>query len=135
MVMPNVLDAKSARELITNAVTALGGKDAAENVQPSVDAALELARETVIASQESEGSRELALTSVRVKLHDPSDQDDGNPPTVVYDTRTPIDWGPKPRTPIRVGGGTCFSVTVTTTDANGNKSTTTVTICIDWETT
>lgn len=38
--------------------------------------------------------------------------------------RKPIDWGPKPRKPIRCGGSKCYTIKI------GDY---TYTICIDWE--
>jgi hypothetical protein len=120
--MPQVLDPKAARDLISRAVTALAGDEAAKKVSPSVEAAFELARETAIAG--SRGRQKTVITSVKVSVHGRSDRQDGEPVTTVFNQRQPTGSGPKPRTPIRTGGGTCFTIKINNT---------TVTICIEWE--
>jgi len=119
--MTKVLDSKAAHDLVSRAVTALAGDEAAKRVAPSVEAALELARETVMAG--SSGQRKTAISSVKVSVGG-TDGGDGEPVTTVFNTRKPIDSGPKKRVPIRTGGGTCFTIK---TDKIS------VTICIEWE--
>jgi hypothetical protein len=120
--MPNVLDPEVALDLVKHAVTALAGDEASKKVSPSVEAAFELARQTTIAG--SRGKHQTVITLVKVSVHGGADSDGGQPVTAVFDKRQPTDSGPKPRVPIRTGGGTCISVTI---------GQTTVTVCIEWE--
>jgi hypothetical protein len=119
--MSKALDSKAAHDLVSRAVTALAGDEMAKKVAPSVEAALELARETVIAGSSSQ--RKTVITSVKVGVG-ASDGGDGEPVTTVFNARQPIDSGPKKRVPIRTGGGTCFTITIDKVS---------VTICIEWE--
>ena len=119
--MPKALEPEVAHDLVRRAVTALAGDEAARKVSPSVEAVLNLARETAIAGSSSQ--RKPVITSIKVGVED-SDGGDAEPVTTVFKTRQPIDSGPKKRVPIRTGGGTCFTVKL------GPIS---VTVCIEWE--
>jgi hypothetical protein len=120
--MPRVLDPKGAHDLITRGVTTLAGGDAAKRVSPAVEAAFELARQTVNAR--GHGKHEVGITFIKVSVRGGANHEDGKPVTTMFDQREPIDAGPKPRVPIRVGGGTCFTIK---TDKGS------ITICIEWE--
>jgi len=115
----STLNPKEAQGLVARAVAAIAGDKAAKKVAPSFDAALELARQTAIASY---GKPEITIASVKVTV-DGGDQGNDEPVTAVFSKRQPTDAGPKKRTPIRVGGGTCFTIRV---------GKITITICIDW---
>ncbi len=119
--MPRVLDPKAAHDLITRGVTTLAGGDAAKRVSPSVEAAFELARQTVDAR--GHGKHEVVITFIKVSVRGGANHEN-KPVTTMFDQRDPIDAGPKPRVPIRVGGGTCFTIK---TDKGS------ITICIEWE--
>jgi hypothetical protein len=119
--MKQSLNSEAAYDLVTRTVTTLAGKDAAAKVAPSLKAAFELVRETATAS--SSGKREPVITSVRVSVGG-SDGGSHQPETTVIAKGAPIDSGPKKRVPIRVGGGSCFTI---------KSDKVTVTICIDWE--
>jgi hypothetical protein len=116
--MLKILDPKTAHDLIKRAVSALAGDEMAKKVSPSVEAAFELARQNVAAG----GKHKTVITSVKVGVLGGSN---GKPiTTTVFDKREPVASGPNKRTPIRTGGGTCFTVTV---------GKVTVSICIEWE--
>ncbi|MFC3193394.1 hypothetical protein ACFODZ_03955 [Marinicella sediminis] len=44
--------------------------------------------------------------------------------STAFSVREPVDWGPKPRKPVRCGGSKCYTIKL------GDF---TYTICIDWE--
>jgi hypothetical protein len=119
--MPKALDSKAVHGLVGRAVTDLADSAAAKKVAPSLEAALNLARETVMAG--SSGKGKTVINSVKVSVGG-SDGGGGKPVTTVSKTRQLVDSGPKKRVPIRTGGGTCFTVKI------GNI---TVTVCIEWE--
>jgi hypothetical protein len=120
--MAEALNTKASQDLIKSAVTNLGNRALAEKVSAPVNAVFELARQTTAAS--SGNKRSAVITSVKVTVRDSSDGAESPPMSTVFNTRQPIDSGPKRRVPIRTGGGTCFTVVV------GKVS---VTICIEWE--
>ncbi len=120
--MAKILKTKEAHDLIVRAVTALAGEEAAKRLSPSVDAAFALGRQTVIKG--SGGKHEPDITSVRVSLRKGSDSDDGETVTTIFKERQPIGSGPTKRTPIRTGGGHCFSVTIGPVK---------ITVCVEWE--
>jgi hypothetical protein len=104
------------------AVIALAGDKAAKIVTPSLEAALELARQTATAS--SRGKRPPVITSVRVSVDGGSKGQGGGPVTVFNERGPPVNAGPTRRPPIHAGGGTCWTI-----PTPWGK----LTICIDWE--
>lgn len=119
MTKPKALDSKAVHDLVSRAVTALAGSAAAKRVAPSVEAALNLARETAIASSSGKRKPKMVITSVTVSVGG-ADGGGGEAVTTVFKARQPIDSGPKRRVPIRSGGGMCFTIIF-------------ITVCIEWE--
>lgn len=113
------LNAKASHDLVRRSVAALTEDSTVKKVLRSFEAALALAETT------SGGESEPVIKSLKVGVHDEGAiREDGPTVTTVYDKREPIDAGPHKRTPIRVGGGSCFTVKV---------GKITVTVCIEWE--
>jgi hypothetical protein len=122
------LDAKAAHDLVSRAVTALAGDEAARSVAPSVQAILDLAQATAMASG---NRRKPTMTSVQVSVGGADDaggdghgEDGDDSVTTIFNKRKPVRTGPTKRTPIRVGGGTCITIPL----PKGK-----ITICIEWE--
>jgi hypothetical protein len=106
--MAHAPTSRAAYDLIKGAVTTLANGEAAERVAASVDAALELARQTAIASS-GDTDATAVITSVEVTVKDRSDDNDESPPAVAFNSRTPTDAGPKRPKPVVCGGGMCFT--------------------------
>ena len=111
------LDSKTVNDLVSRTVTALAGGAAAKRVAPSVEAALNLARETRSATSFGKRKAKMGITSVSVSV---GGSDDGGGPPVTTVFKEPIDSGPKDRVPIHAGGGMCFTITL-------------ITVCIEWQ--
>ena len=120
--MADALTTRSAYDLIKGAVTTLGNGELADKVAASVEAGFELARQTAIAATDDKDAAAV-ITSVEVRVRERSDDGEGPPVRSAFDTREPIDYGPKRRIPVACGGGTCWTVC-----AFGYC----VTICITW---
>jgi len=118
--MARSLDPEAAHDLIRRAVTTLAGDKAAKNISPSVEAAFKLARQTASSGPRGKHDTRHHVSQGQCPRLRPEHRE---PIMTVLNKRQPTDSGPKPRVPIRTGGGTCFTITV---------GTTTVTVCIEW---
>lgn len=107
--MAHAPTSRAAYDLIKGAVTTLANGEAAARVAASVDAALELARQTAIASS-GEKDATATITSVELTVKDRSGDDESPPVEFASNKRTPTDAGPKRPGPIVCGGGMCFTV-------------------------
>ncbi len=108
-------------DFVASALAMLIDEATAKKAMPAVAEALASAQK---ASKLDKASKPQSV-SRRVAVS--VDGGDGQRPesvSAVFNKRTPIDAGPKKRVPIRVGGGSCFSVKI---------SSRTYTVCVDWE--
>lgn len=114
----------SERQFLARAVAILAGEEHAKEALPAIEEAFALARRDS-RLDDPEGSGDGSTVRSRVTLSVPG-SDGGRPASVgaVFSERTPIDSGPKKRTPIRVGGGSCWTVKI---------GPLTITVCVDWE--
>lgn len=118
--MSKGLDARGDAALVERAMGALVGKQG-PRLAPQVAEVLKLAREAIPAH----GRRRPVVTGINISVTEVDGDGNGGPaPTTSFSARTPVNAGPGKRTPIRTGGGHCWTVKI---------GPLTVIVCVEWE--